>query len=146
MLLIPRASPAFALVVLGLVQSVAAQGFVGNCTWQTGLLVADSFLGMYCNNDNWARYSYQWTLLDLDPCLVNNGGELVAYNNGNFTSSCTNCTVRGSPADFILDCACYQPDGKYQPAYYDLNRVLWNRNGSLGCFEHAGNKTEVGPF
>lgn len=37
-----------------------AQDFVTNCTWQTGFL-SGSFLGMYCNNDDWARYSYDWT-------------------------------------------------------------------------------------
>lgn len=52
---------AITAVVLGAAARVAnAQGFVSNCTWQTGFM-SDNYLGMYCNNNNWAEYSYDWT-------------------------------------------------------------------------------------
>lgn len=52
---------AFVTIALGFAGQLAnSQGLVTNCTWQTGLLV-DSFLGMYCNNNDWADYSYDWT-------------------------------------------------------------------------------------
>ncbi|CAJ2513383.1 Uu.00g015020.m01.CDS01 [Anthostomella pinea] len=136
---------AIVLVALGFGQHARAQGFVGNCTWQTGLM-ADSFLGMYCNNDDWAHFSYQWTWFDTNLCLINNGGSLIPYDTGNYWPTCRDFSVRGSNVDYILSCTCYQPDGKLAPTTYDLNRVLSNQNGSLGCFGHEGNKTEAGPF
>ncbi|KAI1339642.1 hypothetical protein F5Y15DRAFT_80405 [Xylariaceae sp. FL0016] len=122
-----------------------AQGFITNCTWQTGFMT-DSLLGMYCNNDNWDDFSYDWTWFDTSLCLVNNGGLLIPYESGNYFPSCKDCIVQGSDVNFILACTCFQPTGEYAPAAYDLNRVIYNENGTLGCFGHVGNKTEIGPF
>lgn len=49
-----------ALAVLSLAQHASAQGFLTNCTWQTAQM-AGSLLGMYCHNDNWAEFSYDWS-------------------------------------------------------------------------------------
>ena len=49
-----------ALVTLAVSPCVFSQSFLTNCTWQTAMLV-DSYLGAYCNNDNWEIYSYDWT-------------------------------------------------------------------------------------
>ncbi|KAI2616622.1 hypothetical protein GGR54DRAFT_631725 [Hypoxylon sp. NC1633] len=133
------------VVALGARQLANAQNFVTNCTWQTGFM-ADSFLGMYCNNDDWARYSYDWTWLDTNACLTNDGGKLQSYGSGNYWSTCGNCSVRGSNVEFLLSCDCLNASGLFARDTYDLNRVIWNRNGALGCFSHAGNKTERGPF
>ncbi|KAI1456954.1 hypothetical protein F4805DRAFT_430692 [Annulohypoxylon moriforme] len=133
-------------VAIGIASQLAnAQGLVSNCTWQTGLMV-DQFLGMYCNNDDWARYSYDWTWLDTNACLANSGGNLYPYGSGNYWSTCDNCTVRGSNVNFLLNCDCLNANGRFSPATYDLNRVIWNHDGILGCFDHVGNKTEKGPF
>lgn len=48
--------------LLGLVGLVQSQGFLGNCTWQSANLTG-SLLGMYCNDDDWANYGYQWTCM-----------------------------------------------------------------------------------
>ncbi|KAI0151887.1 hypothetical protein F4776DRAFT_669763 [Hypoxylon sp. NC0597] len=125
-------------VSLGIVGQLAnAQGLVYNCTWQTGFMV-DSFLGMYCNNDNWDEYSYDWTWLDTSPCLTNSGG--------NYWSTCGNCSVFGTNAALFMTCDCLNARGQFSPASYDLNQVVYNHDGVLGCFEHLGNKTEIGPF
>ncbi|KAI1421056.1 hypothetical protein F5Y12DRAFT_790487 [Xylaria sp. FL1777] len=57
------------LAVLAVGPCALAQSFLTNCTWQTAMLV-DSYLGAYCNNDNWEIYSYDWTC----------GGQLAPYN------------------------------------------------------------------
>ncbi|KAI1387009.1 uncharacterized protein F4822DRAFT_332286 [Hypoxylon trugodes] len=125
---------------------VNAQGLVTNCTWQTGLLEG-SFLGMYCNNDDWAEYAYDWTWFDTNNCLINYGGKLYpSYPSGNYWSTCDNCTIRGSNFDFLLNCLCIDSNGHLAPTSYDLNGLIWNHNGALGCFDHIGNKTHVGPF
>ncbi|OTB03125.1 hypothetical protein M426DRAFT_263902 [Hypoxylon sp. CI-4A] len=137
---------AIAAVALGAIGKLAnAQDFVTNCTWQTGFM-QDKFLGMYCNNDDWAQYSYDWTWLDTSPCLTNTGGKLLPYGSGNYWSTCGNCSVRGSNVDFLMTCDCLNVHGAFSTASYDLNQVVWNRDGVLGCFNHIGNKTEKGPF
>ncbi|KAI1799103.1 hypothetical protein F4811DRAFT_565849 [Daldinia bambusicola] len=134
------------VVALGAAAGVAnAQGLVTNCTWQTGFM-SGSFLGMYCNNNNWAEYSYDWTWLDTNLCLTNYGGKLYPYISGSYWSTCGNCAVRGSNVNYMLTCDCLNVDGHFTSTNYDLNRVVWNHDGVLGCFNHIGNKTEKGPF
>ncbi|KAK8114652.1 uncharacterized protein PG998_000853 [Apiospora kogelbergensis] len=130
---------------LGLLGLVQAQGFVGNCTWQSANLTG-SYLGMYCNDDDWTDYSYQWTWLDLDPCFTNNGGHLIPYDNGNFTTSCNSLNYTATDISFALTAMCSDTSNHFVPTAVDLNTVLWNHNGTLGCFDHAGNATECGPM
>ncbi|KAI2609733.1 uncharacterized protein GGS25DRAFT_485990 [Hypoxylon fragiforme] len=130
---------------LGTGQLVSAQGFVANCSWQVGVL-ADSFLGMYCHDDDWERFNYDWTWLDTNACLTNHGGMLYPRGAGNYWPTCGNCSVRGSHVEFLLSCDCLNTGGHFTPATYDLNRVVWNHNGSLGCFNYVGNKTDRGPL
>ncbi|RYO79044.1 hypothetical protein DL766_009478 [Monosporascus sp. MC13-8B] len=136
---------ALVLTVLGVCRMTAAQDFVTNCTWKTARMV-DSYLGMYCNNDNWAHYSYGWTWFDTAYCVINNGGVLAPYYNGNYWPTCVDCFFNGSDTAFLLTCICYNVDGITKLASTDLNEVIWNHNGSLGCYNHVGNYTEVGPI
>ncbi|KAI1260080.1 hypothetical protein F5Y18DRAFT_264049 [Xylariaceae sp. FL1019] len=121
------------------------QGFLTNCSWKAAILV-NSWLGMYCNNDDWASYDYEWSWLDTGFCLANIGGQLTPHDSGEYWTSCKGCAVRGSPIDFTLNCTCLWTPGRVTTATYDLNRIIWNVNGSLGCFAHYGNKTRVGPY
>ncbi|KAK8056283.1 hypothetical protein PG993_001510 [Apiospora rasikravindrae] len=130
--------------LLGLLGLVESQGFISNCTWQSANLTGN-FLGMYCNDDDITDYGYQWTWFDINPCLLNNGGQLVPYDNGNFMTSCTNVNFTASNITFDLTAQCSDTSGHFVPTVYDLNQVLWNHNGTLGCFEHQGNATECGP-
>ncbi|KAK7951453.1 uncharacterized protein PG986_007181 [Apiospora aurea] len=190
--------------LLGLVGLVESQGFVNNCTWQSANLTGN-FLGMYCNDDDTANDGYQWTCMlcfpflpvpsldyylpwssdsldpgfDINPCLLNNGGQLVPYDNGNFMTSCTNLNFTATNITFDLTAQCSDTSGHFIPTAYDLSeyhrtlrsplaspqllqvchrslptdkssnpcldQVLWNHNGTLGCFEHQGNATECGP-
>jgi hypothetical protein len=45
---------------LALTSHVAGQGFAGTCHY-LGANLTDHFLGMYCNDDNWAVFDYKWT-------------------------------------------------------------------------------------
>jgi len=55
-------SLAFSLAaVLGFMAAgTSAQGFSVFCSVR-GSILADNFLGMYCNNDNTVMYGYNWT-------------------------------------------------------------------------------------
>ncbi|KAK8049551.1 hypothetical protein PG994_011281 [Apiospora phragmitis] len=124
--------------LIGLIGLVESQGFLGNCTWQSANLTG-SFLGMYCNDDDIDNDGYQFTWFDLTPCLINNGGQLIAYDN------CNNLNFTATNITFYLTAQCSDTSGHFVPTAYDLNQVLWNHNGTLGCFEHQGNATECGP-
>ncbi|KAI3331888.1 hypothetical protein HD806DRAFT_173287 [Xylariaceae sp. AK1471] len=133
------------LVALAAGPHALAQGFLSNCSWQTAMLV-DSWLGAYCNNDHWEVFSYDWTWFDISYCLVNYGGQLAAYDSGYYSRTCKGCTIHASSVDFILNCTCLHSSTMLTTATYDLNRVIWNHNGYLGCFEHFGSRAERGPF
>ncbi|KAI1435048.1 hypothetical protein GGR50DRAFT_352619 [Xylaria sp. CBS 124048] len=140
-----RASIVAVFVALAGCPTAHAQGFLTNCTWQTAILV-DSYLGAYCHNDNWQAFDYDWTWFDTSNCLMNNGGQLTAYDGGKYWDTCKGCTILPSPGNFIITCTCLQPSIRLTTATYDLNEIIWNHNGYLGCFEHFGNKSERGPF
>ncbi|KAI1075108.1 hypothetical protein F5B20DRAFT_585683 [Whalleya microplaca] len=122
----PRNILTVALAVVGAGKLADAQDFITNCTWQAGIL-SGSFLGMYCNNDDWEHFYYDWTC-------------------GGYRTSCQDCAVRGSSVDYFLTCDCLNTANQVTSTSYDLNRAIWNHNGSLGCFDHIGNKTRDGPF
>jgi hypothetical protein len=54
------ASSAAFLVALSLCGFSWAQHFQSNCSWQRAIY-RDSYLGMYCHNDNWKHFDYEWT-------------------------------------------------------------------------------------
>ncbi|KAI1819911.1 hypothetical protein F4861DRAFT_525202 [Xylaria intraflava] len=139
----PFTTAAFAALAVS--PGAYAQNFITNCSWQTAMLV-DGYLGAYCNNDNWLTYSYDWSWFDTSNCLMNYNGQLVSYEGGNYSDTCKGCSVSRSHADFVLNCYCLQPGFTLGTATYDLNQIIWNHNGFLGCFEQFGNKSERGPF
>ncbi|KAH8160557.1 hypothetical protein CIB48_g7686 [Xylaria polymorpha] len=134
-----------ALAALAVGPRVHGQGFLTNCTWQTALLV-DNYLGAYCNNDDWEVYNYDWTWFDTSYCLMNNGGQLTASDNGDYWRTCKGCTIRASNAAFVVNCTCLLSGVRVTTATYDLNKVIWNHDGYLGCFGHFGNRSARGPF
>ncbi|KAH6648559.1 hypothetical protein BKA67DRAFT_661521 [Truncatella angustata] len=131
------------LALLGL---VAAQGFLGNCTWR-GANLTGTFLGMYCQDDDHVHFDYKWTWHDLNRCIINNGGQLYPYETGGYAGSCRDCGIQGMGSHFFnIGCNCFDTKGDLVSSVYDLNQVLWNHDGALGCFGHEGNKTQCGPM
>ncbi|KAK8138625.1 hypothetical protein PG984_002005 [Apiospora sp. TS-2023a] len=127
--------------LLGFLGLVESQGFINNCTWQSANLTG-SFLGMYCNDDDWADYGYQWSYpLPQEQKLTCR----PPLQSGGFTTSCTNLNFTATNLTFALTAECSDTSDHFVPAAYDLNQVIWNHNGTLGCFEHHGNATECGP-
>ncbi|KAI1369481.1 hypothetical protein F5Y08DRAFT_334410 [Xylaria arbuscula] len=108
-----------ALVALAVSPRALAQAFLNNCTWQTAMLV-DSYLGAYCNNDNWEIYSYDWTWFDTSYCLMNSGGQLAPASNGDYWRTCKGCSIRASKTEFVINCTCLTSTYKLTTATYDL--------------------------
>ncbi|KAH8675447.1 hypothetical protein BX600DRAFT_507686 [Xylariales sp. PMI_506] len=122
----------------------SAQGFIHNCTWRSANLTS-TYLGMYCNTDNWVDFEYTWSWFDLDFCLTNNAGTLFPYESGSYSKSCLACSFQGSDTSFVFNCDCFNTTGDLNPSSYDLNKIIWNHNGTLGCYGYEGNSTHCGP-
>ncbi|KAK9771856.1 hypothetical protein AB5N19_05554 [Seiridium cardinale] len=134
------------ITFLAILGRVAGQGFLGNCTWR-GANLTGTFLGMYCEDDDHAHFETKWSWHDLNVCITNNGGRLWPYNNGGYAGSCRDCSIQGmNHLMFNFSCNCFDVHSNLVTSVYDLNQILWNHDGALGCFEHEGNKTDCGPM
>ncbi|KAF3358092.1 hypothetical protein VdG1_02869 [Verticillium dahliae VDG1] len=136
-----------AMVVLAWVGSSAGASdgsFVKTCVWDACKFRNNRILGTYCNNDKTEIFDYDWTQIDLSKCVGNNGGTLVASENGRFHSSCEKCKLTNSYKDGTqyLACRCHRADekGGTRKTKIDLDKVLYNHNGTLGCHGHEGSK------
>ncbi|CAK7205639.1 hypothetical protein SEUCBS139899_008418 [Sporothrix eucalyptigena] len=147
-------------------QPAAGQlAFAGSCNIQTAQLEG-SHLGMYCNNLNTASFGYNWTWIDLDMCIANSNGKLVGKKNGNFQASCSHCStsfarlpsnphaagrtgpeVYKSGLTLGLKCSCLSGYNRIPTSStLDLNTVLVDVDGAMGCYGRLGNKTLRGPL
>jgi len=94
--------------------------------------------------------------LNLDWCIGNNDGQMIAQNNGNFHGSCSDCLpdqyTDRAPSDFelppgitipslwynsdVLQCNCVRKDGSVNlGTTIGLNEFVGNENGILVCGE-----------
>ncbi|KAM0631686.1 hypothetical protein ACHAPW_005329 [Verticillium nonalfalfae] len=82
--------------------------------------------------------------IDLSKCVGNNGGTLVASENGRFHDSCETCKLTNIYKDGTqyLACRCHRAGekGGTHKTKIDLDKVLYNNNGTLGCHGHEGSK------
>ncbi|KAI1248201.1 hypothetical protein MGN70_010450 [Eutypa lata] len=83
------------------------------------------FLKAWCLESTTSRS--RCTLLNLDDCLANLGEDVSS-----FSQSCNNCSVDPVRA-WEINCKC-EPDTS-QRAYFDLNAVIANWDGTLGCYD-----------
>ncbi|RYO80667.1 hypothetical protein DL766_004858 [Monosporascus sp. MC13-8B] len=78
------------------------------------------------------------TALDLNNCLRNDNGRLVAAERGGFASSCNSCRVTDDYTG--IECDCVKPFGHGLNAVYhtriDISDILHNWFGYLSCFGH----------
>ncbi|KAL1902786.1 hypothetical protein Sste5346_000696 [Sporothrix stenoceras] len=160
-----KALVTLAVALAAIPQPAAGQlAFAGSCNIQTAQL-NQNYLGMYCNNLNTASFGYNWTWIDLDTCIANSNGRLVGKKNGNFLKSCSRCTTSLSrlPANshaagrtgsevyksgltLGLKCTCLGGYGRLPTSStLDLNTVLVDVDGAMGCYGRLGNKTLQGP-
>ncbi|KAI0862036.1 hypothetical protein F4860DRAFT_155364 [Xylaria cubensis] len=77
---------------------------------------------------------------------MNSGGQLTPSNNGDYWRTCKGCSIRATNIEFVINCTCLFSGTRLATSTYDLNKVIWNHDGYLGCFSHFGNRSERGPF
>ncbi|KAK4232216.1 hypothetical protein QBC38DRAFT_505955 [Podospora fimiseda] len=117
-------------------------GFIELCAYQ-GVNLTDHFLGMYCLNDHTEIFGFNYTWINLDYCVGNNGGQLVSWENGNYSGTCTNCTIKVN-VTVDLTCSCWDTNNKHVVSTLDLNTTVFDVDGSAACYAHVGNKTWEG--
>ncbi|KAH6682345.1 hypothetical protein F5X68DRAFT_243020 [Plectosphaerella plurivora] len=127
--------------------AAADDSFSKECVWDRCKFRENKVMGTYCNNDNKKEFDYDWTQIDLGRCVGNNGGALVASEDGKFHESCDDCKLTNKHKDGTqyLVCNCWGTDDKKHESKLDLAEVLYNRNGKLGCFDHQGSKFDRPP-
>ncbi|CAF3433873.1 unnamed protein product [Fusarium graminearum] len=70
------------------------------------------------------------SFLNLSKCIANDGGNLVARENGGMGGSCRDMRLSGT----VLLSRCVNNNGGTTDASIDLNRLVGNRDGALTCF------------
>ncbi|KAK3392491.1 Cyanovirin-N [Sordaria brevicollis] len=89
----------------------------------------DHYLYAHCRqNDGGQRL----TVEDLNLCIANANGQLVAREGGNYAFSCSHCYISGSA---IMKCDCQSASGK-RTTSIDLNPFIGNSDGYMWCFGH----------
>ncbi|KAK3996466.1 hypothetical protein QBC44DRAFT_304425 [Cladorrhinum sp. PSN332] len=104
-------------------------GFIKLCAYQ-GANLTGQFLGMYCRNDHTEIFGYNYTWIDLDYCVGNNGGQLVGWENGTFSGTCTNCTVAAANETLDLTCSCWGTNNKHVVSSLDLMLLVTLTSGT----------------
>ncbi|KAI0449440.1 Cyanovirin-N [Xylaria acuta] len=127
----------FLLPVL-LLLGVANAGWREECNFggnaQFNIIHAKPYLSTLCPSSSSGRQIC--TMLDLSYCLMNSHGHLIATINGHFERSCKNCHLTGAN-ETVLSCGCrmFGKNAPYQDTEVDLDDVVDNRDGRLGCWD-----------
>ncbi|KAK3945271.1 hypothetical protein QBC46DRAFT_114677 [Diplogelasinospora grovesii] len=131
--------------ILGLLaiggNSVKNGGLVNSCAYAGANLTGNHWLGIYCLNNDTAIWGYNYTWINLDNCLANNGGQLISYENGSYSGTCSGCAISHDNTTLHLSCLCWDTNNRQQNSSIDLNTTIYDTNGAAGCFSHMGNLT-----
>ncbi|KIM64735.1 hypothetical protein SCLCIDRAFT_114413 [Scleroderma citrinum Foug A] len=72
---------------------------------------------------------YDNTSINLDKCVTNDNGVLYCGTNGDYSSTCSDCTFTGT----TVVCDCKDSSQIVHSTSIDLNQCLTNSNGALTC-------------
>ncbi|KAI0115555.1 Cyanovirin-N [Nemania sp. FL0031] len=128
--------PSLVLLVLSLL-GVANAGWREECNFggnaQFHVIHERPYLSTLCPSHTGRQIC---TMLDLSYCLMNSNGHLVATINGHFERSCESCKLTGANAT-VLSCSCrmFGKNAPLQATEIDLEGVVQNRDGRLGCWD-----------
>ncbi|TLS24272.1 hypothetical protein PpBr36_08848 [Pyricularia pennisetigena] len=105
-----------------------------------GCYLSDTkYLFCYCSDAGGRRVG---TEIDLDWCVTNQGGRLVAKANGNFSRSCNHERwVEGSTN--VLTASCGDGRGGVRDSSINLDDFIHNNNGLLTCHGIQGVEGQV---
>ncbi|KAK5630893.1 hypothetical protein RRF57_006608 [Xylaria bambusicola] len=118
---------------------VASAGWREECNFggnaQFNIIHAKPYLSTLCPSSTGRQIC---TMLDLSYCIMNSLGHLTATINtsGHFERSCENCHLTGRN-NTVLSCSCrmFGKNAPWQDAEVDLEDLIENRDGRLGCWD-----------
>lgn len=115
-----------ALAAVGLLATSASAGFFQSC--EPNWTIVDNILTATCKKANGQP---RRTQQDMNLCLRNNNGQLVAQDNGGFRTWCYNCGQGGlrivdAPYTSVLMCMCKNNAGKEGITQIDLGKKKEN--------------------
>ncbi|KAF3001029.1 hypothetical protein E8E14_005765 [Neopestalotiopsis sp. 37M] len=134
-------------VILTSSASVAlGQGFYNSCfqTWELGYHHSNNFVVAKCSSTSTSPNSTNviagntTSAIDLLDCLKNTEGVLQPGRLGHAFYTCQDCTA--SLTDATISCQCRNSHNDFLPTSLDLDTVITNNNGILGCFDLPGIK------
>ncbi|KAI0104201.1 Cyanovirin-N [Nemania sp. FL0031] len=133
------APTALALRALGITVNATAAGnastngtvnsFADSCkTYGVHQVKHDAFLGAYCRDGSGDS---PYSSINLNHCIANDAGIMVARQDGNFAQSCNRMLIHGARPVLYAFCN----NGRYpQETVIDLGDFVDNDNGRLHCF------------
>ncbi|ETS80321.1 hypothetical protein PFICI_07850 [Pestalotiopsis fici W106-1] len=147
-----RSPLAAALLLTSSASLALGQGFYESCfrTWELGYHHNSNFVVARCpstpassapapppnNTAVPAAGGNVTSAIDLLDCLKNTEGVLEPGRLGHAFYSCQDCVA--STTDATISCQCRNSHNDYLPTSLDLDTVITNNNGILGCFDLPG--------
>ncbi|KAF8207433.1 Cyanovirin-N [Mycena galopus ATCC 62051] len=111
------------------VERAADGGFLASCS-NTNVNAQTDVLTTTCRNSAGGSVT---SSINLNVCIGNANGKLVARYNGNFSGSCSGLTFLGTGSTATLISQCRNDGGTFASTSIDLNAVFTNKNGFLNC-------------
>ncbi|KAJ7576174.1 hypothetical protein C8J56DRAFT_1031998 [Mycena floridula] len=114
------------------VERSADGGFLATCS-DTGVNIRTLVLTSTCGDGHGGEVT---SSIGLNSCVANQGGELVARVDGEFSATCSQFGFTGTNAAgvfAVLFAVCGDGHGGEIQTQLDLNTVFTNRNGLLTC-------------
>ncbi|TLD20541.1 hypothetical protein PspLS_08405 [Pyricularia sp. CBS 133598] len=120
----------------------AEGGFTKTCFLGGASLDDKKYLATTCTNDKYEIYGFDYSALNLDWCLTNDGGRLAFASDGKFSGSCHECKFDKNSDKGRFSCKCSDRSGELKDeSHVELDDVVYNRNGAMGCYDHVANKS-----
>ncbi|KAJ0110279.1 hypothetical protein J7T55_000712 [Diaporthe amygdali] len=118
-------------LVATVIESVAAGKLMDSCS--TFVFQGTTLTGI-CKN---TAGTFVSSPINLNKCLGNQNGNLVASKNGNALDTCSACSVTNNSDAFKCN-NCRDSSGNSHASSIDLSLAVSNNNGVLTCFGQTG--------
>ncbi|KAI0550193.1 Cyanovirin-N [Xylaria curta] len=106
--------------------------FADSCTtYAVHQLNHDAWLGASCRAHDGSQ---PYSSLNLNLCIANNHGQMVARDNGDFAQTCDRMLIHGARPILYAFC---DNESYAEESVIDLGGFIDNDNGHLRCFSHS---------
>ncbi|EHA58047.1 hypothetical protein MCOR02_010447 [Pyricularia oryzae] len=104
----------------------AEGGFTKTCFLGGASLDDKKYLGTTCTNEKYEIYGFDYSALNLDWCLTNDGGRLAFASDGKFSGSCHECKFDKNSDKGRFSCRCSDGSGELKDeTHVELGTEPW---------------------